>query len=48
MGKYVADMIIRALLEYLMRNYKLELDEKDGKWKGCGKLDYAAGYVDTV
>ena len=32
MGKYVADVIIRVLLEYLMKNYRLETEEKAKEW----------------
>lgn len=32
MGKYVADVMIRVLLEYLVRNYRLETEEEDGQW----------------
>ena len=32
MGKYVADLVIRVLLEYLMRNYRLQTGEEKGGW----------------
>ena len=32
MGKYVADLVIRVLLEYLMRNYRLQTGEEKGVW----------------
>ena len=32
MGKYVADVIIRVLLDYLVRNYRLDTEEKDREW----------------
>lgn len=32
MGKYVADVMIRVLLEYLMKNYRLKTEEKAGEW----------------
>ena len=33
MGKYVADLVIRVLLEYLVRNYELGIRGKDEQWK---------------
>lgn len=32
MGKYVADVIVRVLLAYLMKNYRLEIEEKAEEW----------------
>ena len=32
MGKYVADLMIRAVLDYLMRNYTLSIRQKDKEW----------------
>lgn len=32
MGKYVADVIIRVLLDHLIRNYRLDTGEKDSEW----------------
>ena len=32
MGKYVADLVIRVLLEHLMRNYRLQAGEEEGVW----------------
>lgn len=32
MGKYVADVMIRVLLEYLVKHYRLETEEKAKQW----------------